>query len=246
MPDLTLLLATANRLSDETARRIRANLLDVTQGRYPVVSVSQRPIEFGHNLCVGEIGANKYNAYWQLFIGAQAVETEYVAVIDDDVLYAPCHFEHRPPPGVFFYEKNYWFAQDGKDFFWRVSDRQTRGGGMWGCIAQTETLRANLAARFERFPNDSLTIMPDHKIWWGEPGIHDGDRLYGRHDSYERVESPMPCVVFVHQAAMGYTQLSRWHRRYGTPAPENITERVEPWGTMADLRRQYWEEEEPA
>jgi len=94
MPDLTLLLATANRLPDETARRIRKNLLDVTQGRYPIVSVSQKPIDFGYNICVGEIGANKYNCYRQLYIGAQAVETKYVAVVDDATLYTPGHFDY--------------------------------------------------------------------------------------------------------------------------------------------------------
>jgi len=74
MGDLTLLLATANLLPDETARRIRQALLYVTGNRYPVVSVSQRAIDFGSNICVGEIGASKYNAYWQLYIGAQAVD----------------------------------------------------------------------------------------------------------------------------------------------------------------------------
>ena len=100
--DLTLLLATANLLPDETARRIRLALLYVTGNRYPVVSVSQKPLDFGYNICVGEIGVNKYNAYRQLYIGTLAVKTEYVAVVDDDVLYAPGHFEHYPPPGIFF------------------------------------------------------------------------------------------------------------------------------------------------
>jgi len=144
---------------------------------------------------------------------------------------------------VRYYETNYWFAEDDKDFYWRVADRQTRGGGMWGCIAQTETLCANLVARFERYPTDP-GATGNAPGWWGEPGLAEGDSAYGRHDNCQRIESPEPCIVFVHRAAMGYTQLRRWHRRYGQPTPENTAERVEPFGTVADLRRQYWEVEE--
>lgn len=240
MPDLTLLQATANLLPDETARRLRASVLEVTQARFPVVSVSQKPLDFGHNICMGDIGVNKYNIYRQLHTGLQVVETPYVAVIDDDVLYAACHFDHRPAADIFLGETNYWFAEDGKDYFWRVADKGIRGG-MWSCIAQTETLRENLNARFKRFPTNPLTN--DSKMWWGEPGFEEGDRLYGGQGTYQRIESPDPCVVFVHRAALGYKQLSRSYRRYGVPAPENRVERVEPWGTMADLRHQYWEVE---
>ncbi len=98
--DLTLLLYTANLIPDDVAARLRAYLLEVTEGQYPVVSVSQRPIDFGRNLCVGEIGASKYNAYKQILIGLRAVDTEFVACVDDDVLYVPEHFQQRPPCGA--------------------------------------------------------------------------------------------------------------------------------------------------
>ena len=237
--DLTLLLTTANRLPEETAERLRAYLLEVTGGRYPIVSVSQRPIDFGHNICVGEIGQSKYNEYWQLHIGAQAIETVYTAVVDDDTLYSLNHFEHRPAPGVFWYETNYWFCQDGLNHYWRIANRHQNGGGMWGCIAMTETLCGNLAARFTRYPVDPL--IPHRKtIWWGEPGIQEGDREYGRHDLCHRGESINPCVVFVHRASMGHKQLSRFYRRYGLPQPENKSERLDQFGTVADLRRKFW------
>lgn len=118
---------------------------------------------------------------------------------------------------------------------------------MWGCIAVTETLRENLAARFARYPVNPWASSPElvegPPAWWGEPGIYEGDKEYGRADLCRRGESINPCVVFVHPAAMGYQQLSRWHRRYGQPAPENRAERLEQFGTMADLRRKYWEVE---
>lgn len=130
--DLTLLMATANHLPEETAARIRAYLLEVTGGRYPIVSVSQRPIDFGCNICVGEIGQGKYNAYYQLHVGAQAIETAYVATVDDDTLYNLDHFEHRPAPGTFWYEINYWFCQEERT---TIGVRPTARSAAAGCGA---------------------------------------------------------------------------------------------------------------
>lgn len=235
--DLTILYYTANRLPDAAALRIRQHLRGVA-GKTPIVSVSQRPIAFGLNVSVGDIGANKYNAYWQILEGVQYVETEYVATVDDDTLYVPDHFEHRPLAGEFWYETNYWFCQDGIDHFWRPADLPTKGGGMWGCIAHTQTMRNNLEARFSQFPNPAAPLPP----WWGEPGVSEGDRLYGRRDGLRRVASARPCLVFIHEAAMGYQQFSRWHRRYGQPAPENVTTALPDYGTVGDVRREFWGE----
>lgn len=237
VPNITILYYTANRLPSGAALAIR-DRLRAAVGQTPIVSVSQWPIDFGRNICVGEIGANKYNAYRQILTGAQYIETEYVATVDDDTLYPPEHFEHRPPSGEFWYETNYWFCQDGVDHYWRPADLPTKGGGMWGCIAKTATLRANLEARFSHFPFASAPLPP----WWGEPGVREGDRLYGRHDGLRRVASARPCVVFVHGASMGYQQFSRWHLRYGRPAPENMADTLDGYGAVAELRRELdWE-----
>jgi hypothetical protein len=243
MSDLTILYYTANRLTEPTAARIRAHLWAQVKGRHAIVSVSQKPIDFGRNICVGDIGANKYNAYWQILRGVMTIQTEYVATVDDDALYTWEHFSHRPPPGEFWYETNYWFCQDGKDYYWRPRDLETKGGGMWSCIARTDTLSANLQARFEHFPTPESVR---ENMWWGEPGIREGDRLYGRRDGLKRICSEQPCVVFVHTAAMGYTQLSRFHRRYGPPPPENVAQTLPGYGTVADLRREFWSERETA
>lgn len=236
MTDLTILYYTANRLPEAAAARLREHLR-AQIGTAALVSCSQRPIAFGLNVSVGDIGANKYNAYWQIYRGLDYVTTEYVATVDDDTLYCPEHFEHRPPPGEFWYETNYWFCQDGKDHYWRPAEIGKRGG-MLGCIARTATLRDNLEARFERYP-DPAAPLPG---WWGEPGVHDGDRLYGRNDRLARVSSARPLVVFIHRDSMGFTQFSRWHRRYGQPSAANMADTLDGYGTAADVRREFWGE----
>lgn len=236
MNDLTILYYTANRLPEVVGFRIREHLQRQHLG-YRVVSISQKSIRLGYNVCVGDIGANKYNAYWQIWCGLEFVDTEFVATVDDDTLYMPEHFDHRPPPGEFWYETNYWFCQDGKDHYWRPAEIEKRGG-MLGCLARTETLRANLEARFAKFPDPSAPLPP----WWGEPGDPNGDKQYGRADTLRRVTSARPCVVFIHERSMGYTQFRRWHRRYGQPRPENMADTLPGYGTVADLRREFWGE----
>jgi hypothetical protein len=238
--DLTLLLATANQLDETVAKKIRDYVIEVTENKYPIVSVSQKPIDFGTNICIGEIGTSKYNEYKQILIGAKEVKTKYTAVIDDDVLYAPCHFLQRPSDDLtFLNETHYWFAQDELDYFWRPSNVQTRGG-MWGCIANTETLLNNLTKRYEMYPVDPWA--DGHKsrdpLMWGEPGLK--DEQFGMVSKYERVESKDPSLIFVHSKSMGYNQLRKFYRRYGLPTGENKTYILKQFGTMEDVRYNYW------
>ena len=235
--DLTLLLATSNQMDEKVAKKIRDYVIEVTQNKYPIISVSQKPIDFGQNICVGEIGSNKYNEYKQILIGAKEVKTKYTAVIDDDVLYSPDHFLLRPPDDeTFLNDTNYWYAEDGLDYFWRASRVETRGG-MWGNISNTETLCKNLAKRYEMYPTNPLTKYRSG-ITWGVPGIR--DEQFGMKSRYIQVESKTPSVIFVHGRSMGYNQLRKFYRRYGLPTPENKRDRIEPFGTMEDLRYNYW------
>ena len=233
MNDLTILLATANKMPEETNEKIRQNLLLITNGQFPIVSVSQKPIDFGQNICVGDIGQSKYNEFFQILLGVRGIETKYTAVVDDDTLYSIEHFSQRPPSGKFLYERNYWFAQIGKDEYWRVAD-DNKKGGMWGCIAETELLIHNLETRYKKYPTDN-----DLPAMWGEPGKF--DELYGlpKNTAYF-VKSEKPCVIFIHNTAMGGVQLSRFRRRYGDPLPENKTKNLDGFGDAKDLINKYW------
>jgi len=234
--DLTLLLATSNQMDEKVAKKIRDYVIEVTQNKYPIISVSQKPIDFGQNICVGEIGSNKYNEYKQILIGAKEVKTKYTAVIDDDALYCPEHFLYRPPEGYFSDETNYWFAQDGLDYFWRVSVVESRGG-MWGFIGETDNLIKNLTKRYEMYPTNPLTGYRQ-KLAWGEPGY--ADEQFGMENKLAKISSKKPCVIFIHSKSMGYNQLRKFYRRYGYPTAENKRDSLEQFGTMDDLRYNYW------
>lgn len=84
--------------------RVQAQILAAGGGALPIISVTQKPANFGRNICVGEVGCCDANAFRQLQIGAQQVDTEWVAVCEADALYPPAYFEWRPdaltPPVV--------------------------------------------------------------------------------------------------------------------------------------------------
>ena len=107
IPDLTVIYYTANYLNNRFADRVREQLIRVI-GQTPLISVSHKPMDFGENICVGDIGRSVYNIYKQVLIGARAAKTKYVATAEDDVLYSPDHYLYKPEPGTFAYDVNKW------------------------------------------------------------------------------------------------------------------------------------------
>lgn len=238
MNDLTLLYYTDNTLEEKTRKKIANNLIKVTGNRYPIISVSQKPIKLGKNICVGEIGKSKYNAYKQILIGADEVRTKYIACIDDDTLYSKEHFEFRPDRDTFSYQTNYWFAQPEIDYYWRIHNMEKRGG-MWGCICTKDILIKHLSKRYKTYNSDPFanhTKVPS--LVWGEPGIH--EQSFDMENKNIKHSSPNPCVIFIHPLSMGYNQLKKFYRRYGYPLPEDKCTTLKQFGNINKLFNNYF------
>lgn len=159
MNDIAVLYYTANKINNSFAEKIRSHLLSVIDD-VPIISVSQKPLEFGHNICVGELAYSTYSIYKQILIGALCVHTEYVACCEDDAVYPKDHFYCRPPLGMFGYNVHKWWVNP-TEFFYRTRVN------MIGCIVQTELLVEVLAERFSKFPR---VLKLDELHGWGEPG----------------------------------------------------------------------------
>lgn len=79
-----------------------------------IVSVSQKPVDLGRNVCVGEIGSSWLNIYKQQLAGLEVVETEYVAIAEHDCLYTEEHFNWQPLDNTtFWYNRNCWLVEWG-------------------------------------------------------------------------------------------------------------------------------------
>jgi len=149
--DLTVIYYTSNREKPEFEEKVRAHLLK-TIGDLPLISVSQKPIDFGENICVGDIGISTQNAFRQFQIGAKAAKTKFVCSVEADSLYPKEYFEFVPPKDDVMYIPQFIFALFaqrgnvklfarrflcesaivvGKDYIIETIDKQLEGMGKW-------------------------------------------------------------------------------------------------------------------
>ena len=218
MNDLTLLYYTAHMLPDGCSERIREHLLETANG-LPIVSVSQKPIDLGKNICVGKIGQSYYNCYKQIYTGACEVKTKYISCCEDDTLYNQEHFLFRPEKDAFYYNKSMWYLED--DRFWHKG--QT---GMFGCIVPTELLVKSLKKRFDEYPKEPFPRNKQVRAKWIEPGRCDGEKT-------EDFRTKIPLITLNYFSGLGGRAKSIVHK----PVEESD---IEYWGSARALKDKFW------
>lgn len=214
MNDLTLLYYSANRLPEHFANNVMTHLLRLTKKRIPLITVTQKPIKYGFNICVGDIGASAYNVYKQILIGAKEAKTDFIACCEDDSLYTMEHLSFRPPMDVFAYNVNRLNVDHRGVFFYRYRR------GMCACIAPREYMIETLEKRFKMYPEHIL--IPG----FGEPGRYEYRlRLepVGIMD-FKTVDRPL---TFSHRYGMG--------RRRRIMEKDFVIDRDPYWGTARSL-----------
>lgn len=104
--DLTAIYVTSNREQESMTDIIQSELLKSVNGNR-IISVSQKPMDFGENICIGDVGRSSQNVLRQFLIGAEKATTEYVAMAQADCLYPPKHFTFRPmKPNKAYFNRN--------------------------------------------------------------------------------------------------------------------------------------------
>lgn len=225
MNDLTIIYYTANVISDTFAKDVRSQLETAAEGT-KIISVSLEPIDFGENI-VAETPRSHVNIYRQLLIGAKAATTKYIATAEDDVLYSPEHFKHRPTDGHFAYNIGIWmmFTWGEPLFTQKVGGRRN----LTSLICERELLIKTLEERFEKYPDESKI---DISIW-AEPGKYE-KHLRVTPVASETFYTNPPNVVFTHEKALAYGNLGK------RKAQGQIRATVVPyWGNAEDIRRLY-------
>jgi hypothetical protein len=224
VPDLTLIYYTANLVPERFAAAVRAHLLEVAPG-IPLVSVSHRPIEFGRNICVGEIGVCTYNVYRQVMLGAMAADTPFVACCEDDSLYTPAHFAFRPPRSdTFYYNQARWWVEPSGRF--RFRDRT----GMHACIADRKLMVETLTRRFARYPEP---IFDKERLRaWGEPGRYEKNLNLPRVAREKFYTEGAPVLTFNHPGG-----LNGQRRRNAT---DLFADELAPWGSAKDVWSRFY------
>lgn len=110
---ISIIYYTDNSLADDVDQFCRRELVKAAEGKR-IISVSQKPIALGDNICVGEIGRSHLSLYKQMYAGGLEAKTKYISLAEHDMGYTPEHFNWRPTDdGAFWYNVNHWFVQWG-------------------------------------------------------------------------------------------------------------------------------------
>ncbi len=230
--DLTVVYYTSNWLDthnpyflENTKKQLLRAIDDL-----PLISVSQKPIAFGQNICVGKIGRSHLNLYRQILEGAKAAKTKYVAMAEDDILYSHEHFHYYAPDNdVFAYNMAKWSL-----FTWTkppIFSFRNKRKVVNSLIAKRDMLIDALEERFDKFKG-----IPDEKVplyYWGDPGRYE-EKLGVSVRETEEFYTTEPNIVFSHPEAFGYLSRGTRKRLGDIRAIE-----IPYWGRAEDILKLY-------
>lgn len=214
MADATIIYYTSNRENPDFEKKIQKNLLKVC-GDLPIISVSQKPISLGTNICVGDVGASGFNCFRQILIACEATKTKFVISAEADCLYPPDYFTFIPPDERCYRNSNLYVMPDRRDYFFYKEEGATHAQ-----IIGREFYIKRLKELFKDAPQWSMEEKNFPKERHRKEDIFDKIEYY-------RTENPV-IQIKTHRGMRYYTHSDR------TPIYE-----LPYWGTGKLLRKQY-------
>jgi len=237
-----IIYLTDNSLDAEIADLCRRVLLDAA-GDIPIVSVSQKPVDLGRNVCVGEIGRCWLSLYRQLLAGCEATDAEWVAVAEHDCLYTSEHLNYELPDGdVFWYNNSRWLVQ------WGGNHPELNGMYSWWpgslalsqLICRRELLHQCIAERVAFLEGGGDARAFGH----AEPGVVAKARRRARSGGAAYLRSAFDEYLTSYEHQTFKTKLPNLDIRHGTnfTGPKRGTKRryrLRYWGRFEDVRKNY-------
>lgn len=108
MDKTTIIYYTSNTEEESFEKKVIENILKHSKG-LPIISVSQKPLDFGTNICVGKMEHCYESAFKQALMGCQKAKTPYVIMTESDCLYPEEYFDFQPTnPNVIYTYDNVW------------------------------------------------------------------------------------------------------------------------------------------
>ena len=69
---------------------------------YPIINISQKPLNFGSNI-VMELERSVLSLFKQVLRGCQEARSDYIFLLEHDLIYHPSHFDFVPPRKDIYY-----------------------------------------------------------------------------------------------------------------------------------------------
>lgn len=216
---------TDNDLDEKIMKACQEKLLEHC---IPIISVSLKPIDFGHNIVL-PLERGYLTMAKQILEGLEASTADIVFLCEHDVLYHSSHFDFVPPKNDrYFYNTNVWKFDPSKDYALRVDDCRQ----LSGLCAYRNTLIEHFKERVRRIESEGFS----RKMGF-EPGTHNRKERIDMLKS-EKWESEYPNIDIRHDKNL---TSSRWSKKdfRDQKYTKGWTEskEVPGWGDITDIRK---------
>ena len=212
--DLTIIYYTSNSEDPAFERKIVQSLVAESVG-CPIISVSQRDMDLGTNINVGDVGVSTHNIRRQFLVGAEAAKTKYVCTAESDFLYPKEYFAFRPP------EDDRLYFADHLYILWdtsRKSAYRRKSFSEGAVVASRELVLRHV----------SELLAGRHQ--WEENGSSPGLAPLGPPRRHASFHTEVPLVSFKTGNGMSWK----------CPHSEQLRKESLPyWGSSEDLKRKY-------
>jgi hypothetical protein len=208
---MTIIYYTSNRENEDFERKIRLNILNNSD--LPIVSVSQKKIDFGRNICVGDVGTSGFNVLRQILIACENCDTEYVICTEADCLYPPDYFTFKPNGKDVYRNTNTYLMGHNRDCYWKKNE-----GGLWSQIVKREFYIKRLKE-----------IFKDEPMWDETKKNFPKEKKMKLFENYETYKTENSCISFKTGKSMRHYSHSERTPIYELPY----------WGNSKLLRTKY-------
>lgn len=213
----TIIYYTSNREDEAFEQKIRQKLLEVSAD-LPIISVSQKPINLGKNICVGDVGACDANLFRQIQLACEAATTPFVMSAEADCLYPPEYFQYDT--SNLDTDKYYRF-----DNLYILSQW---GEGDYGGFYKKDTAPFAQIIGRELYLNMIKKALPQEPVW---------------HSPKQKVRIPLFLdqkweTVHINTPILNFKTYNGMRRH--TKTIGSAVGKLPYWGTADEVRKQMW------
>lgn len=211
----SIIYVSSNMEDSEFERKTREDLKLKSAG-LQIYSVTQKPVDLGFNLCVGEVGASGYNFCRQVLAACAASDSDYVISAESDCLYSEDYFFFEPLRlDVPYRNTNIYVQKYGKDHF---------------CKKESSTFSQVIGRKF--YIQRLTELFDDLPMW--DKDMKNFPKEIGKKlfEGFEYFETLYPCISFKTGKGM------RKHSNTDDTPVYNLPF----WGDTKELIRRYTKE----
>ena len=199
MQDLTVIYLTANMISEYFMNNMWKQLKDAAKDT-EIITVSKASMLTGYKNIATLGNRSHVGIYRDALLGVKEAKTKYIAICEDDVLYSPEHFKHRPKnSGFFAYNVACWSIYTwSKPPIYSYSGRRNFGQ----LICERDLFIEAFEERFAKYPDESKI---DNRVW-AEPGKYESQLGVTPRDT-EIFYSDPSNIMFTHPEGLSMNTL---------------------------------------